>query len=144
MNMAGVREAFGPFIFEHDACDKAQSDVSNELGKMLKLRFKDGAARRPSKVIIVGPPGSGCETQSKAISEYFGLVRVSVKDLLKGEIQRNPQNGRIIANCIDNGLAVPDEIINKLVGDRIQSSDCRVNGWVLEGFPKTKNQLNLL
>jgi hypothetical protein len=59
INLKGVKEAFGPFIFEHDACDKAQGDVSNELGKMLKLRFKQGAPRRPSKVLLLGPPGSG-------------------------------------------------------------------------------------
>lgn len=142
--MRGVREAFGNFIFEHDAQDKAQSDVSNELGKMLKLRFKSNAPRRPPKVVLVGPPGSGCSTQAHAIAEYFGLVKVSVRDLLKEEVKRNPTNGRVISNCIDNGLAIPDNIVNKLVGDRVLASDCRVNGWVLEGFPKTKNQLNLL
>ncbi len=59
LNMRGVNSAFNQFIFEHNAEDKAQSDVANELGKMLKLRFRQMAPRRPPRVIIVGPPGSG-------------------------------------------------------------------------------------
>lgn len=58
---------------------------------------------------------------------------------MKAEIAKNPTDGRIITACLDNGDLVPDEIVNKLVGDRLLQSDCRVNGWVLEGFPVTKN-----
>jgi len=57
--MRGVRSAFNQFIFEHNAIDKAQSDVEKELHKMLYLRYKNGAPLRPPRVIIVGPPGSG-------------------------------------------------------------------------------------
>ena len=39
---------------------------------------------------------------------------------------------------------VPDHIVNGLVEKRLQQTDCRVNGWVLDGFPKTKAQINLL
>lgn len=64
LNMKGVREAFDQFIFEHDAQDKAQVDVGNEVKKMLSLRFKSNAPRRPPRVIILGPPGSGRDTQA--------------------------------------------------------------------------------
>ena len=88
--MKGVREVFGEFMCEHDAQDKAQSDVAAELCKMLKLRYKQDAPRRAPKIILVGPPGSGCQTQSKALAQYFGLVRISVREMLKKEIQANP------------------------------------------------------
>lgn len=45
---------------------------------------------------------------------------------------------------IERGEAVPDEIILRLVDARLQQSDCRVNGWVLDGFPETDAQVNLL
>lgn len=86
LNMRGVNTAFDQFIFEHNAEDKAQSDVANELGKMLKLRFRTNAPRRPPRVIIVGPPGSGRQTQSLAIAQFFGLVHISTRQLLKQEI----------------------------------------------------------
>lgn len=77
--MRGVNDAYNQFIIEFDAVDKQQSDVANELGKMLKLKFKSNAPRRPPRVVLLGPPGSGCSTQAKALSEYFGLVHVSVR-----------------------------------------------------------------
>ena len=58
--MRGVNDAYNQFIIEFDAVDKQQSDVANELGKMLKLKFKSNAPRRPPRVLLVGPPGSGC------------------------------------------------------------------------------------
>jgi len=88
--MKGVHEAFNQFIFEHDAVDKAQVDVGNELLRMLNLRFKSNAPRRPPKIIIIGPPGSGRDTQAKMVSQQFGIVHISVRQLLKAEIQKNP------------------------------------------------------
>jgi SpoVK/Ycf46/Vps4 family AAA+-type ATPase len=62
LHMRGVNDAYKQFIFEFDAIGKPQSDVANELGKMLKLRFKSNAPRRPPRVLLLGPPGSGCQT----------------------------------------------------------------------------------
>jgi adenylate kinase len=144
LNMKGVREAFSQFIFEHDAMDKAQVDVGNELKKMLSLRFKSNAPRRPPRVIVLGPPGSGRDTQATLLAQQFGLVHISARQLLKKEISNNPQVGKFISGCFDKGDDVPDEIINPLIEKRLKQSDCRVNGWVLEGFPYSKAQVNLL
>jgi len=46
--------------------------------------------------------------------------------------------------CFDEGLLIPDEIINPIMEKRLKQSDCRVNGWVMEGFPYSKAQINLL
>lgn len=67
--MKGVREAFNQFILDHSAEDKAQADVAAELQRMLKLRFSNNSPKRPPRIIIVGPPGSGRETQAKLIAE---------------------------------------------------------------------------
>jgi pantothenate kinase len=68
LNLKGVKEAFDQFIFEHDAQDKAQTDVANELKKMLSLRYKPNAPRRPPRVIILGPPGTGRNTQAELVA----------------------------------------------------------------------------
>ena len=111
---------------------------------MLSLRFKSNAPRRPPRVIILGPPGSGRDTQATLCAQQFGLVHISARQLLKSEIQKNPETGKIISKCLDEGTDVPDEIINPLVEKRLKQSDCRVNGWVMEGFPYSKAQINLL
>jgi adenylate kinase len=78
------------------------------------------------------------------IAQQFGLVHVSAKKILKNEIQKNPEIGKIISKAFDEGTDIPDEIINPLMEKRLKQSDCRVNGWVMEGFPYTKAQVNLL
>ena len=50
----------------------------------------------------------------------------------------------MISHCIDNGEPIPDHIVNPLVEQRLKQSDCRVNGWILDGFPETDGQINLL
>lgn len=118
--------------------------MQNEILKILKLRYKSDAPRRPPRVIILGPPGSGRSTQCEALAQTFGLVKISMRDLLKKELSENPENAATIARCIDSGEPIPDRIANTLVENRLKQSDCRVNGWVMEGFPENEAQLNLL
>jgi len=144
LNLKGVREAFNQFIFEHDVADKSYNDVIPGLNRMLSIRFRENAPRRPPRIIIVGPPGSGRNTQSIAIAKTFGLVHVSARALLKNEIKFNPDVGRVISQCIDSGELIPDNIINPLIEKRLKQSDCKVNGWIMEGFPYSRSQVNLL
>lgn len=112
--------------------------------RMLNLRFRENAPRRPPRIILVGPPGSGRNTQSKAIAQAFGLVHISARALLKNEIKRSPEVGKIISQCMDTGELVPDNILNPLIEKRLKQSDCKVNGWIMEGFPYSRSQINLL
>ena len=66
------------------------------------------------------------------------------EDLLKVEAEKNPGIKLKIKESVDNGEQVPDEIMLRLIGSRLRHSDCRVNGWVLDGFPQTEAQVNLL
>jgi len=136
--MRGVKDAFNQFIFEFDARDRAQSEVEKDLLKMLQLRYKNNAPRRPPRIVLLGPPGSGKSSQCQAVAETFGLVPISVQDLLKQELQKNPENGKVIQQCLDSGESVPDNIVNGLIESRLKQSDCRVNGWVMDGFPESE------
>jgi adenylate kinase len=64
--------------------------------------------------------------------------------LLKNEISRNPEIGQTISKCIDAGALVPDSVVIPLIEQRLKQSDCRVNGWIVDGFPQTDAQINLL
>jgi len=61
-NLEGVKSSFNQFIVEHDVTGKEQKEVSKELVRMLNLRFKPNAPKRPPRALIVGPPGSGKDT----------------------------------------------------------------------------------
>jgi adenylate kinase len=62
LHINGVKSAFKGFIYEYNAIDKAHNDVANDLARMLRIRFRSNAPRRPPRVILLGPPGSGRST----------------------------------------------------------------------------------
>ena len=62
LHIKGVKSAFKGFIYDYNAIDKAQNDVANDLARMLRIRFRSNAPRRPPRVILLGPPGSGRST----------------------------------------------------------------------------------
>lgn len=144
MHAKGVKAAFNGFIYEYNAADKAQNDVANDLARMLRIRYRSNAPRRPPRVILLGPPGSGRSTQAATVANRYGLVHLCTRTLLKQEIKRNPDIGKMISQCLDNGDMVPDTIVISLIEQRLKQSDCRVNGWILDGFPQTEAQINLL
>lgn len=138
MNINQIRNSFQQFIFEYDAVDKTTSDITKDLARMLKLRYKSDAPRRPPRVILLGPPGSSRSTQSRILAEKFGLVNVSPSILLKAEAERAPGIKIKIRESVERGEPVPDEILLRLIDNRLRQSDCRVNGWVLDGFPENE------
>jgi adenylate kinase family enzyme len=62
LHLKGVKSAFKDFIYEYEAAGRTQADVANDIARMLRIRFKSNGPRRPAKVILLGPPGSGRST----------------------------------------------------------------------------------
>ena len=62
INMNAVNETFNQFIYNMDCSDKAQNEVANDLARMLRIRHRNNAPRRPPMIILIGPPGSGRST----------------------------------------------------------------------------------
>jgi len=115
LHITGVKSAFKGFIYEYDAIDKDQNEVANDLARMLRIRYKNDAPRRPPRVIILGPPGSGRGTQAKIIAKRFGLVCIQAGSLLREEVKKMPALALIISKCIHEGKMVPDEIVIPLI-----------------------------
>ena len=57
---------------------------------------------------------------------------------------RKPEDGSVIQEAWDKGEEVPDYIVNPMVEKRLRESDCRINGWVMDGFGYNKSQMKLL
>ena len=120
VNHNAVIETFNQFIYNMDCTDKAQNEVANDLARMLRIRHRNNAPRRPPRVILIGPPGSGRSTQAQLIADAFGLVNVSPQKILKAEAERNPPIKIKLQEAAEKGQAVPDEIILRLVDARIR------------------------
>jgi adenylate kinase family enzyme len=62
MHQSGVMDTFKNFMYQYDGANKTVNDVGNDLARMLRVRFRNNAPRRPPRVILIGPPGSGKST----------------------------------------------------------------------------------
>jgi len=90
INMKAVLDTFNQFIYTIDCSERAQNEIANDLARMLRIRHRNNAPRRPPKVLLIGPPGSGKSSQAQMIADAFGLVNVSPQKILKAEAERNP------------------------------------------------------
>jgi len=93
----------------------------------------------PIAVVLFGSPGSGKGTQSKYIVEWLGIPQISTGDILRDHIRRGTDIGLSIAARMRAGTLVPDELVNKLVAERIARPDCE-RGFILDGYPRTTAQ----
>ena len=95
------------------------------------------------KIIMLGAPGAGKGTQAKMISEKYGLPHVSTGDIFRANIKNGTELGMEAKKYMDAGQLVPDELTVKILLDRVAEDDCK-NGYVLDGFPRTIPQAEVL
>ncbi|MBR5855819.1 MAG: adenylate kinase [Bacteroidales bacterium] len=93
--------------------------------------------------ILFGPPGAGKGTQAKIMVEKFNLHHVSTGDLLRKEIAKGSELGKIAKALIDNGNFVDDSIVEQMIENEIDNNPS-VNGFILDGFPRTIAQAESL
>ena len=95
------------------------------------------------KIIILGAPRAGKGTQAKMIAEKYGVPHVSTGDIFRANIKNGTQLGMEAKKYMDQGLLVPDELTVRILLDRVAQDDCK-NGYVLDGFPRTIPQAQVL
>lgn len=95
------------------------------------------------KIIMLGAPGAGKGTQAKMISEKYALPHVSTGDIFRANIKNGTELGKQAKEYMDKGQLVPDELTVKILLDRVAQDDCK-NGYVLDGFPRTIPQAEVL
>ena len=90
-------------------------------------------------VILLGPPGAGKGTQAKDLAARRGLIQLSTGDMLRAAVQAGTEVGRRAKAVMDAGNLVPDDVVTKIISDRIDQPDCRA-GVILDGFPRNLQQ----
>lgn len=95
------------------------------------------------KIIMLGAPGAGKGTQAKMIAEKYQIPHISTGDIFRANIKNGTELGKEAKKYMDQGLLVPDELTVKILLDRVAQPDC-VNGYVLDGFPRTIPQAEVL
>ena len=96
-----------------------------------------------TRMLIMGPPGSGKGTQAVRIADKLGIVAISTGDIFRYNVKEMTDLGKEAKKFIDNGDFVPDDVTNRMVADRLTHSDAE-RGFLLDGYPRTAGQVQAL
>lgn len=95
------------------------------------------------RIVLLGAPGSGKGTQAQKLQTRYGVPQVSSGDLLRDAVARGTELGLKAKAVMDAGQLVSDDIVLGLIRDRLNRPDA-ANGFILDGFPRNKDQANSL
>ena len=95
------------------------------------------------KIIFLGAPGSGKGTHATRVKTELGIPHISTGDIFRENIKGGTPLGVLAKSYIDKGALVPDDVVIKIVEDRLSREDCK-NGFILDGFPRTIYQAEAL
>lgn len=97
----------------------------------------------PLALVLFGPPGSGKGTQSKLLVRAFGIPQISTGDMLRDHVRKGNAVGTKVEAKMKAGILVKDDVVNRLVEERLQQCDCK-RGFILDGYPRTQAQAEVL
>lgn len=95
------------------------------------------------KLLFMGAQGSGKGTAALKLSKQYNIPTFSPGDMFKSVIRAGGELGEYVASFVNSGILVPDDLTLEVVMDRLSKPDCK-KGFILDGYPRTINQLNLM
>ncbi|WP_315041348.1 adenylate kinase [Corynebacterium argentoratense] len=95
------------------------------------------------RLVLLGPPGAGKGTQAAILTEKLGVPHISTGDLFRANIGEGTPLGKEAKEYIDAGKLVPTDVTARMVEDRLSQDDA-AEGFLLDGFPRTVEQADLL
>ncbi len=104
---------------------------------------EEGNTAHPGPILLLGAPGVGKGTQAKELVKIWGIPQISTGDLLRANVAQGTQLGRVAKEIMGRGELVPDSLVDEMVAARLKAPDT-VNGYILDGFPRTLGQAGWL
>ena len=90
-------------------------------------------------IILFGPPGAGKGTQAKHLVKKINGYQVSTGDMLRNEINKDSEIGKLIIHDMNDGKFISDEIVNKLIKNMIFDNQ-KKNKLIFDGYPRSLSQ----
>lgn len=94
-------------------------------------------------MVLLGPPGAGKGTQAVLLSKAYNVVHISTGDMLREAVKEGTGLGKQLAEYMNSGNLVPDDIVTKVVVERMAKPDAK-QGVILDGYPRTSAQAESL
>jgi adenylate kinase len=94
-------------------------------------------------VVLMGAPGAGKGTQASLLSQRFGWPKISTGDILRDLANADSDLGHKVREVQASGQLVSDDVLAEIVRERTSREDC-LNGYILDGYPRTLNQAELV
>jgi adenylate kinase len=94
-------------------------------------------------VVLTGPPGAGKGTQAKVLADRLGVPAISTGDIFRAGVADGTELGARVKQYLDSGEYVPEDLTNEMVRERLSADDTR-DGFVLDGYPRTLEQVGVL
>ncbi len=91
-------------------------------------------------MVLLGPPGAGKGTLALLLKENFKLLHISTGDLLREEMKGGTELGKEIKKYVESGELVPDQVVIKMIHNRLSQKEASNKGYMLDGFPRTTVQ----
>ena len=88
------------------------------------------------RLVLLGAPGAGKGTQAAKIAKKYNIPAISTGDIFRENVKNETELGKEAKKYMDAGELVPDELVNRLVIDRLQKDDCK-DGYLFDGYPRT-------
>jgi len=89
-------------------------------------------------IVLLGPPGAGKGTQARMLEEKRGMVQLSTGDMLRAARSSGTEMGRVVAQVMDKGELVTDEIVIGLIREKLEAEPAK--SYIFDGFPRTLMQ----
>ena len=90
-------------------------------------------------IILFGPPGAGKGTQSRYLVNKLNAFQISTGELLREEINKNSDIGKVITNDMNEGKFVSDDIVNKII-EKLIFDPQKKNNLIFDGYPRSLSQ----
>jgi len=95
------------------------------------------------KIVLLGAQGSGKGTQAKYLVEEFKIPHISTGDLFRQNVANKTPLGLRVQEALNSGALISDDLTVEMLIERLKEPDTK-NGYILDGFPRTVNQAQLL
>jgi adenylate kinase len=96
-----------------------------------------------SRFLLIGPPGAGKGTQAALLANAYGIPAISTGDIFRKNVKDETELGLQVKSIMERGEYVPDSLTNELIRDRLSQADAE-SGFLLDGYPRTNDQVNEL